>query len=568
HARFGVQKNPAKRQMFKAEELKGTRVLVVDDNASAREILSTMAQGFGLEVDVARDGVEGLQLLADSDRKALPYDLVLMDWKMPVMDGVETVRQMHEQALGKVPAVVMVTAFGREEAMTSAQERGVQVANVLPKPVTASTLLEAIGETLHRGVEIVTRSEERVEHRNESIASLKGCRILLVEDNEMNQELALELLGNAGIDVTLAENGQIAVDKVQTQGPFDGVLMDCQMPVMDGYTATREIRKLAQFKDLPIIAMTANAMAGDKEKVLAAGMWDHISKPLDVHAMFNTMAKWIKPSAPAKARSAAGPHAVAVPSAGDAEQSVAQTSITTRAGSTFDPKSNVSMATANPFAALVGIDVKAGLATTMDNPKLYTRLLNKFKDSQAGFADLFAQALLDADATAPARVAHTLKGTAGNIGARQVQAAAGELEHACLDNAPEAVVQAALAEVLAQLTPVIQGLRVFAGDEPIPSDVATPKAAPAAFVAAPASQDAPGPTAATTHPEWDAGLSKLETLLADSDVEAMDVLDELQDMANGHQQRDALKRVARAVEAFDFDAALDALQKARGVIHG
>ncbi|MFY7906223.1 MAG: response regulator, partial [Burkholderiaceae bacterium] len=296
HARFGVQKNPGKRQMFKADELKGTRVLVVDDNASAREILSTMARSFGLQVDVARDGVQGLQLLADSDRQALPYDLVLMDWKMPVMDGVETVRQMREQALGKVPAVVMVTAFGREEAMTSAQERGVQVANVLPKPVTASTLLEAIGETLHKGVQVTSRSEARAETATEAMAQLKGCRILLVEDNEMNQELALELLGNAGIDVTLAENGQIAVEKVQTQGPFDGVLMDCQMPVMDGYTATREIRKLAQYKDLPIIAMTANAMAGDKDKVLAAGMWDHISKPLDVQAMFNTMARWITPA--------------------------------------------------------------------------------------------------------------------------------------------------------------------------------------------------------------------------------------------------------------------------------
>jgi HPt (histidine-containing phosphotransfer) domain-containing protein len=202
--------------------------------------------------------------------------------------------------------------------------------------------------------------------------------------------------------------------------------------------------------------------------------------------------------------------------------------------------------------------VKAGLATTMDNPKLYTRLLNKFKDSQAGFADLFAQALSDADATAPARVAHTLKGTAGNIGARQVQAAAGELEHACMAHASEAVVQAALAQVLAQLVPVIQGLRVFAGDEPVDAVALQAEAAAPPLAAA-----GTIPAADTTHPGWDAGLSKLEALLADSDVEAMDVLDELQDMASA-QQRDALKRVARAVEAFDFDAALDALQKAKG----
>ncbi|HRK38772.1 MAG TPA: response regulator, partial [Burkholderiaceae bacterium] len=296
HARFGVQKNPAKRQMFKAEELKGTRVLVVDDNASAREILSTMAQGFGLEVDVARDGVNALRQIEQADKFGKPHQLILMDWKMPVMDGVETALRLRDMPLQHQPAVVMVTAFGREEAMSQMGASGLRVDGMLTKPVNASALLEVIGETLHKGVQVTSRSEARAETATEAMAQLKGCRILLVEDNEMNQELALELLGNAGIDVTLAENGQIAVDKVQTQGPFDGVLMDCQMPVMDGYTATREIRKLAQFKDLPIIAMTANAMAGDKEKVLEAGMWDHISKPLDVQAMFNTMAKWIKPA--------------------------------------------------------------------------------------------------------------------------------------------------------------------------------------------------------------------------------------------------------------------------------
>jgi CheY-like chemotaxis protein len=191
----------------------------------------------------------------------------------------------------------MVTAFGREEAMASASERGVQIHNVLTKPVTPSTLLEAIGETLHKGMEITTRSEERAENHNEAMGSLKGARVLLVEDNDMNQELAMELLANAGIDVTLAVNGQDALDKISAEPRFDGVLMDCQMPVMDGYTATREIRKNEKYRNLPIIAMTANAMAGDREKVMEAGMNDHIAKPLNVGAMFATIAKWIKPAA-------------------------------------------------------------------------------------------------------------------------------------------------------------------------------------------------------------------------------------------------------------------------------
>jgi HPt (histidine-containing phosphotransfer) domain-containing protein len=293
-------------------------------------------------------------------------------------------------------------------------------------------------------------------------------------------------------------------------------------------------------------------------------MWDHISKPLDVQAMFNTMARWITPAVVAITDPAPATSAQGVQGALKTEETIAEESTDTSAEGHFGLNSVAQATPVGPFAALVGIDVKAGLATTMDNPKLYTRLLNKFKDSQAGFADLFAQALLDADATAPARLAHTLRGTAGNIGARQVQAAAGELEQACLGQAPEAVVQAALAEVLAQLAPVIQGLRVFAGDEPVGA-VAQQAAAAASPVdaAGPLPGDA-APELQPTHPAWEAGLGKLEALLADSDVEAMDVLEGLQEIASGHQQRDALRRVAKAVEAFDFDAALDALQKARG----
>jgi CheY-like chemotaxis protein len=326
-ARFGVQKNPQSRRMFKADELLGVRVLVVDDNASAREILSTMARTFGLEVDVARDGAEGLRLIEQADKRQQPYDLVLMDWKMPVTDGVEVVRQMRIETLNKTPAVIMVTAFGREEAMASASERGVQIHNVLTKPVTPSTLLEAIGETLHKGVEITTRSEEWADSHNEAMDALRGARVLLVEDNDMNQELAIELLGNAGIEVTLAVNGQDALDKITADSAkgnrFDGVLMDCQMPVMDGYTATREIRKNAQFRNLPIIAMTANAMAGDREKVLAAGMNDHIAKPLNVGAMFSTIARWIKP---------ATQHAVSGQQDADATELIASSAMNTRAG--------------------------------------------------------------------------------------------------------------------------------------------------------------------------------------------------------------------------------------------
>ncbi len=158
HAHFGLQKNVTVRRILTASELLGVRVLVVDDNASAREILSSMVRSFGLEVDVARDGTEALRKASESQNKSLPYQLLLMDWKMPDMDGIQTVRQMQNAYSTLVPAVIMVTAYGREEALKSAQQQGVVVSTVLTKPASPSSLLETIGEALHKGMVTETRS--------------------------------------------------------------------------------------------------------------------------------------------------------------------------------------------------------------------------------------------------------------------------------------------------------------------------------------------------------------------------------------------------------------------------
>jgi signal transduction histidine kinase/CheY-like chemotaxis protein/HPt (histidine-containing phosphotransfer) domain-containing protein len=539
HARFGVQKNPKRRRMFKADELLGTRVLVVDDNASSREILSTMAKTFGLEVDVARNGDAALRLIEQADRNAKPYDLVLMDWRMPVMDGVEATRQISEKNPHKAPTVIMVTAFGREEAMASASQRGVQIQSVLTKPVTPSTLLEAIAETLHRGMEITTRSEERAESHTGAMVALAGARLLLVEDNDMNQELAMELLANAGIDVVLAVNGQEALDILAKDNTFDGVLMDCQMPVMDGYTATSEIRKNPAFKNLPIIAMTANAMAGDREKVLEAGMWDHIAKPLNVGEMFATIAKWIKPkqsfATKSEAAYASGTGATATKGT---ENSVE------KSGQNPAPKAATS---ASGLLVLPGIDVKAGMATTMDNLKLFTRLLIKFRDSQGDFANLFAAARTDADPTAAARAAHTLKGTAGNIGAKGVQAAAAELEHAYLVNSSPEDIDRALERTLSELAPVIVGLQA----------VGVPVAASPNAAATPA-------TAANTA-EIAKGLKRLTALLQDSDSAATEAVDSLIALTRGTPLAQPLLLVSAAVADFDFDAALEHLARGAAI---
>jgi len=295
HAHFGVQANPQARRDVRRLELHGVRALVVDDNAMAREILAVMAGDLGLQVDTAIDGTQALAMLAQADARQQAYELVLMDWKMPVMDGIETTRQLQASALTRIPPVIMITGHGREEAVQVAQERGVALKTALTKPITAASLIDAIGEAFNKGFVDETQAHDKVDTLTEAMSKLAGVKVLLVEDNDMNQELALELLRNAGMEVVLANHGQEALDILADDPTFDGVLMDCQMPVMDGYTATRAIRRNAAFKDLPIIAMTANAMAGDREKVITAGMWDHIAKPLNVGEMFATIAKWMKP---------------------------------------------------------------------------------------------------------------------------------------------------------------------------------------------------------------------------------------------------------------------------------
>jgi len=308
------------------------------------------------------------------------------------------------------------------------------------------------------------------------------------------------------VDASLARNGQEALDLLERDGAFDGILMDCQMPVMDGYTATRHLRGKPAFQHIPIIAMTANAMAGDREKVMEAGMNDHIAKPLDVNLMFATLARWISPKGErrAPAPAAGGP----TPPAGGA------------------------------LPDLPGIDKVAGLATTMGNAKLFTRMLVKFAEGQGGFKELFASARIDADPTAATRCAHTLKGTAGNIGAKRVQASAGELEQACKEGAPETAIQAILDRTLADLAIVITGLAGHPfGEKP-------PEAAPVAV-------------------EWAKVQPLLEQLvaqLAESDAAATDTLEELQALVQGSSLGGSLEKVASAMASFDFELAESALK--------
>jgi CheY-like chemotaxis protein len=276
--------------------LQGSRALVVDDNASARELLVEMIELLGLRADSARDGNECLRMVDAADAAGSPYDVVLLDWKMPGLDGVDCAKRIQELARPqrRAPTVMMLTAFSREEVLRRLGAEKVQIAALLTKPVTPSSLFDACCQTLGVASAGALRVQRRQTARVEHQSRLKGARILLVEDNEVNRELAVELLAEEGISVAVALDGQQALQMLDRE-PFDAVLMDCQMPVMDGFAATRALRERPELKDLPVIAMTANAMVGDRQKALDAGMNDHIAKPINVSQMFSTLARWVGP---------------------------------------------------------------------------------------------------------------------------------------------------------------------------------------------------------------------------------------------------------------------------------
>jgi PAS domain S-box-containing protein len=509
-ARFGVQPAASVEQDSTPEMVRNMRILVVDDNPAALDILSTMCHALGMEVIPASDGVEALDRLAD-----VPVDIVLMDWKLPRMNGMECTRQIQLK-FNPAPPVLMMTAHGREEATAHANELAVQLSGVLTKPITATRLVESIGAAFGKTIVARTDKREDRERAKEAMVRLAGAHVLLAEDNEMNQELATELLGKANIAVTLARNGQEALDLLERAGPFDGVLMDCQMPIMDGYTAARAIRAQSKWQALPIVAMTANAMSGDRDKVLEAGMNDHIAKPLNVQQMFITMAQWITPANPAPA-----------PAAGIAMD------METESASNIPGEEDA----LTWLDTLANIDGRAGLASVGGSVSLYRKMLRKFRQDQGGFAQLFRAARTVDDTETATRIAHTLRGTAGTIGARQVQAAAAALEQACRSGAGHAQIDELQKRVVDALDAALATLAPLALEE-------------AAAPAAPALDN----TAMRNE------LAQLKTLLIESDAAALVLAQRLSRQARGTALEAPLHTIAQATEEFDFDQALQTFE--------
>ncbi|MDJ0720491.1 MAG: transporter substrate-binding domain-containing protein [Desulfobacterales bacterium] len=406
-ARFELGAEKAKKQFVPHTDLMGMKVLVVDDNATSRNIFREMLESFSFEVSQAASGEEGLSELEAAPAEA-PFDLVIMDWKMPNMDGIETARRIkHHRSLAVIPSIIMATAYGREEVMRQAEDAGLD--GFLIKPVNASVLFDTITQSFSPETTDVGPAGQGPPAEAQGIERLAGARVLLVEDNEINQQVAKEILEGIGIAVHLADNGQEGVAAV-TRGDFDAVLMDIQMPVMDGYAATREIRQDARFEHLPIIAMTAHAMAGDAEKSLAAGMNGHVTKPIDPDQLFAALQKWIEgPATPSEPPRGTAP---ALPAAAASDELPAE---------------------------LSGFDLAAGLKRLQGNRALYRKLIIDLAASYQDTPDRIRKALAAGDLGACHQLVHSLKGAAGNLAAERLHAAAQDMEALVKDtgSAPE-----------------------------------------------------------------------------------------------------------------------------------
>jgi two-component system sensor histidine kinase/response regulator len=495
------------------KELHGLKVLVVDDNEAAREILIEILSSVSVEVNAVDSGERAVEeLVYATDRK--PYDLVLMDWNMPGMNGIDAANKIDRdpRLAVHIPKIIMVTAYGSEEVMQQAQEAGLD--GFLVKPVDQRLLFDTILEVF--GKQPMTRwGAGRVSEREaEAVEKISGARILVAEDNEINQQVAREILEGAGMIVEIATNGVEAVRAV-SESDFDAVLMDVQMPEMDGYEATRTIRSNPRHKGLPIVAMTAHALKGDRETCLEAGMNDHVTKPIDIEELLTTLAKWVKP-------------AKRSPSSEDVPQKPPESS-----GVEELPE------------ILNGLDINAALRRLGGNKRLFKRLLMDFRRDFHKTAEEIKDSWIKGDMEVTRRLVHTVKGVSGNIGAYSLHVLSRELE-AAIKQGKEDEFHPRLVTFANALDQVLESIRSLADKEkPAPSRKSGQTESGAAF------------QITKVKPL----LFQLAEFLQGNDFRAIECLESLKNELGDAGSGPELVRLEACVGRFDFKGASDALQK-------
>ncbi len=480
-------------------DLRNIRVLLVDDNPVAQKILQEMLESFSFQITIADSAKGAYSLLEHSE----PFDLILMDWKMPDINGIDAAKHIQNQlTLGNRPKIILITAYGREEVMLEAENA--QLDGFLIKPINPSTLFDTIMSTFkqenkpryHQPVNIFSRR-------------LKGT-VLLAEDNTINQQVARELLEGFGLLVVIANNGHEAFRLVQ-ETSFDLVLMDIQMPKVDGLEATQMIREIDKYSRLPIIAMTAHAMAGDKEICLNAGMNDYLSKPIDPERLLQMLIKWL--------------------GIGEIDESFI------RNDSNDD--------TVQIPETLPGIDLSWGLKRVGGNKKLFVKLLKDFANNHADCCDELQKLLAEDAVEEVHRLVHTIHGVAGNIGARELQKSAQMLESYIRKESDHIKNNLPLAEDFCKQKKIVfDGLNTL--DQVLDNS------------------EEDDSQASVTTKELSMVIQQLQNLLSQGDSEALSVLKLLQGEIHTLEENNnnsSFIQLEQQISDYEYDEALDTLNQ-------
>ncbi|MBF0445799.1 MAG: response regulator, partial [Magnetococcales bacterium] len=508
-AHFGSHKKKVNKHLPVLEDFRGMCALVVDDNEHARQVLCSMLESFYIKPHAVNSGNEALEEMEvrSSTGKDGNFELVLMDWKMPGLDGLETASMIRSNPNIYPPrAIILVSAYGREELLSQV-EQSEAIDGFLLKPVTSSFLLNAIVDTLEIDSEEQSEKVQPKTTNIETIRTLAGAKALVAEDNLINQQIAHELLEGYGLVVMVATDGLEVVQMVVEKEP-DIVFMDIQMPKMDGFHATQEIRKNPRFKDLPILAMTAHAMAGDREKSLEAGMNDHITKPINPEKLLKALIQWV----PRVDRGV-------VP-------------LVDRSTSKETNKQDLP-------ANLPGINIEAGLQRVNGNRKLMRKLLVEFYQDYRDVAATLDMALQKDDYPLIQRLTHTIKGVSGAIGAMDLHIATKELETAVIESRFQEC-QPLLENFKTVIEPLLAGLADLDGEQ---HDFT-------------ASANSPFTQDVEIDRERLAELFRtLESLLDNMAPEAQEIHNEIRVILKDSSHWEAVAKIGDCLEEFDFEGA-------------
>ena len=501
-----IKDTSGKKRVLLKKDLESKRVLVVDDNDAAVEIMTEMLKEMSMQVESANSGERALELILEADNKT-PFDIIVTDWHMPPgMNGIELVKSINHFKLKKPPSSILFSNVSQDELSNEAKKQGIE--HILTKPVNASVLFEVILSIFN--LDTTTSGEiDRVEVAPKSRISLekiKGSKILVAEDNLLNQQIAQELLTDEGFKVTIANNGKEAVDLVNNED-FDVVLMDMQMPEMDGLEATMKIRETFASDTLPILAMTANASEEDRDKCLKAGMDAHITKPIDPEVLMSELCKWITPK--------------------DIDEKVQE-----------PPKKAQSN---NAIVAIDGIDIKAALRVVAGKQSLLNKMLTTFVADQSQATDAIKDALQNKDNELAKRLAHTLKGTAASIGAMQLQEIAAKIEGYFTKPYDDEVFNNDLHFCEIELTNVIKNISLALSD--INKDTDNNVAKPLNLESVKVTVD------------------KLSEYLENNDTEANQLLDTFQHDLSCLFGEEVFSLIKDSIENFDYDTAATMVKK-------